>query len=118
MSNILIISCANTRDTNCIACLKCFKATERKDGEFSQHEDEVKIVGITGCGGCPGLIMPKLTLVMEQADYMDRDIDAIHLGTCMVTACNTAGCSIDLEKTAELIHKKFGKKVIIGTHKY
>lgn len=117
MSRILIVTCAKIRDINCVACLKCFKASELKEGEFARHDD-VRIVGMCGCGDCPGLFMPKLTLVLEQADYLERDIDAIHLGTCMVKASKTAACPINLDKAAELIGSKFGKPVVIGTHTY
>lgn len=118
VAKILVISCAKTRDVNCIGCLKCFKASKEGAGEYAQHEDGAEIVAISGCGGCPGLVMPKTTLLMEIADYMEVDIDAVHLGTCMVAASKTGGCTLDLEKTAELIRNKFGKKVIIGTHNY
>lgn len=118
MAKILIVTCAKIRDVNCVACLKCFKATEKKEGEFAKYDGEVKIAAMCGCGDCPGLVMPKLTLVMEQADYLDRDIDAIHLGTCMVKAVKTAACPINLEKIAEMVQSKFGKPVTIGTHNY
>ncbi len=118
MTKVLIVTCAKIRDVNCVACLKCFKASEKKEGEFAKYDDEVRITAMCGCGDCPGLVMPKLTLVMEQADYMDRDIDAIHLGTCMVKASTTAACPINLEKIAETIKNKFGKPVTIGTHNY
>jgi len=117
MSKVLIVTCSKIRDINCVACLKCFKASDLKEGEFARY-DEVKITAMCGCGDCPGLIMPKLTLVLEQADYLDRDIDAIHLGTCMVKASKTASCPINLEKAAEMIGSKFGKPVVVGTHNY
>jgi len=47
--------------------------------------------------------MPKVDLVMDQADYLERNIDAIHLGTCMVKARKTAACPIDLEKVKEVL---------------
>lgn len=117
MSKILIVSCAKIRDTNCVACLKCFKASDKKEGEFAQYESP-QINAMCGCGDCPGLVMPKVSLVMEMADYMDRDIDAIHLGTCMVKAVQTAACPIKLEEISKKLTGKFGKPVVIGTHNY
>ncbi|MEW5954570.1 MAG: CGGC domain-containing protein [Bacillota bacterium] len=117
MEKILIISCAKIRDTSCVACLKCFKASEAKDGEFARY-DAPKINAMCGCGDCPGLVMPKIGLVMEMVDYMDRDIDAIHFGTCMVKANQTAACPINLEELAKKLSGKFGKPVVMGTHNY
>ncbi|AGL00706.1 CGGC domain-containing protein [Desulfoscipio gibsoniae] len=117
MANILIVTCAKIRDVSCIACLKCFKAANLKEGEFAQY-DTVNIVGMSGCGDCPGLVMPKVGLVMEMADYLEQDVDAIHLGTCMVRAGNTAACPIDLAKVQQMLSSKYGLPVVIGTHSY
>jgi len=117
MANILIVTCAKIRDINCVACLKCFKAADLKQGEFANY-DEVKITAMCGCGDCPGLVMPKVGLVMEQADYLERDIDAIHLGTCLVKANKTAACPINLEKVREMLSSKYGVPVVVGTHNY
>lgn len=118
MANVLIVACNRIRDLSCVACFKCFRAAENKDGEFAKYDDEVKIVGMCTCGDCPGLVMPKLTLVMEQAEYQKMDIDAIHLATCIVKASQTGGCTLDLDKTAQMISGKFGKPVTLGTHNY
>lgn len=117
MANIMIVTCAKIRDINCVACLKCFKAADLKEGEFANY-DEVKIVAMSGCGDCPGLVMPKVGLVMEMADYLERDVDAIHFGTCMVKANKTAACPIDLEKVKEMLSSKYGVPVVVGTHNY
>lgn len=117
MSRLAIFTCSKIRDINCVGCLKCFKASELKEGEFSRY-DEVKIVAMAGCGDCPGLLMPKVGLVMEMADYMDRDVDAIHFGTCMVKANKTAACPIDMDKMKNMLESKYGKPVVIGTHNY
>lgn len=117
MANVAIITCAKIRDISCVGCLKCFKASELKEGEFSRY-DNVRIVAMSGCGDCPGLVMPKATLLMEMADYLDRDIDAIHLGTCMLKANKTAACPIDLEALKAKIEGNWKKPVVIGTHNY
>lgn len=117
MTRIAIFQCAKIKDTSCVACLKCFKAAEKREGEFSRY-DSVSIAAMCGCGDCPGLVMPKAQLAMEMADYLDCEIDAIHLGTCMVKAKKTAACPIDHETLKEMLQTKFGKPVIIGTHNY
>lgn len=118
MSRIAIFTCAKIRDINCVACLKCFKASELKEGEFARYEDEARIVAMAGCGDCPGLLMPKAGLVMEMADYLDRDIDAIHFGTCMLKASKTAACPINLDEMKKMLEGKYGKPVVVGTHNY
>ena len=117
MANILIVACNKIRDISCIACLKCFKAAQLKEGEFAKY-DSVQIAGLSGCGDCPGLVMPKVGLVMEMADYLLQDVDAIHLATCMVRAKNTASCPIDLDGIKAKLEGKYGKPVVLGTHNY
>lgn len=117
MTKVAIFQCSKIKDTSCVACLKCFKAADRREGEFSRY-DSVKIAAMSGCGDCPGLIMPKALLTMEMADYMECDIDAIHLGTCMVKAKKTAACPMDHDALKEMLQSKFGKPVVVGTHNY
>lgn len=118
MKKIAIIQCAKIKDASCVGCLKCFKAASKKEGEFSRYDEDVQIVAMSGCGDCPGLIMPKAGILMEMSDYLNCEIDAIHLGTCLVKAVKTAACQIDLDKIKELLSSKFGKEVVIGSHNY
>lgn len=68
------------------------------------------------CGGCPGLVMPKLGLIMDMARTYERDVDVIYLGTCVMKARETAQCPINPEEISNKIKAKFGKEVISGTH--
>ena len=52
------------------------------------------------------------------AELYDRDFDAIHLGTCLMKATQTAKCPIDVEDLKKKIEEKFQKEVIPGTHPY
>ena len=113
----MIVTCDKIRDIHCMACLKCFKAANLKEGQFANY-DNVNIVGMSSCGDCPGLVMPKVGLVMEMADYLECDVDVIHFGTCMVKAVKTAACPIDMEKVKEMLTNKYGLPVVIGTHDY
>ncbi|MBO8138484.1 MAG: CGGC domain-containing protein [Desulfotomaculum sp.] len=117
---IAIFSCKKIRDISCIGCIKCFKAAADRAGEFSRYldDDEVEIVAMSNCGDCPGLMIPRTVLVMENLRAQGRDVDVIHIGTCMVKAVETAACPIDLEKLKNTLETKFKKEVVIGTHNY
>ena len=45
---------------------------------------------MTDCGDCPGLLVPRVKLLSEVADNLGRPLDAIHLGTCVKLAMETA----------------------------
>ena len=49
---------------------------------------------------------------------LDRDIDVLHLGTCMKMAMETAECPIDFDSLKVTLENKFGVKVVLGTHSY
>ena len=70
------------------------------------------------CGGCPGVLMPKVVLMMDMGKLYDRDFDAIHLGTCIMKATQTAKCPIDIEGFKKMVETKLHKEVIFGTHAY
>ena len=46
------------------------------------------------------------------------DFDAVHLGTCIMKATQTAKCPIDIESLKTKVQKVFNKEVIFGTHPY
>ena len=118
MAKIVIISCKKIRDVNCVSCIKCFKGMKEKNGQFALHDGEIEIAALSDCGDCPGLVIPKLALVKDICNQYEVDFDAIHLGTCMVKAVETASCPIDLDILKVNIENITGKKVIIGTHVY
>ena len=117
MSKIAILYCKQIKDHSCIACAKCYKGMAEKNGEFAQH-DEIELVAMTDCGGCPGLAVPRVKLLSEVTGNLDRKMDAVHLGTCMKLAMETAGCPIDYDDLKITLEKKFGVNVILGTHSY
>jgi predicted metal-binding protein len=88
-----------------------------KNGEYAQH-DEIELVAMTDCGDCPGLVVPRVKLLSEVLKGLDRGIDVLHLGTCVKLAMETAQCPIDVEALRPIIEKKFGCKVVLGTHSY
>jgi predicted metal-binding protein len=117
---IAIIACKNIKGISCVGgCLKCFKGMAEKAGEFERWEDyEIEVIGMDDCGGCPGVLLPKVVLMKDMGNLYDRDFDAIHLGTCLMKAVQTAKCPIDIEDFKKKIETKFGKEVIFGTHPY
>jgi predicted metal-binding protein len=117
VSKIAIIYCKRIQDHSCIACAKCQKGIQEKHGEFAKH-DEIELFGMTDCGDCPGLVVPRIKLLKEVAQNLDRSFDTVHLGTCMKLAMETAGCPIDFDDLKITLENKFGVKVLLGTHSY
>lgn len=117
MSNIAILYCKRVKDHSCIACAKCYKGMAEKNGEFGQY-DEIELVAMTDCGDCPGLVFPRVKLLGEVTRNLDRPIDAIHLGTCVKMAMETAECPIDFDSLKVTLENKFGVDVVLGTHSY
>ncbi len=117
MAKVAILYCKRIKDHSCIACAKCQKGMAEKNGEFGRH-DTIELVGMTDCGDCPGLTIPRVKLLNEIANNLERPIEKLHLGTCMKLAMETAGCPIDFESLKLTIEKKFDIEVILGTHSY
>ena len=117
MAKIAILYCKRIQDHSCIACAKCFKGMEEKNGEFAQH-NEIQLVAMTDCGDCPGLAVPRVKILKEVAKNLGREIDTVHLGTCVKMAMETAQCPIDFDDLKVTLEKKFNVRVVLGTHSY
>jgi predicted metal-binding protein len=117
MAKIAIIYCKRIKDYSCIACAKCYKAMHEKHAEFSRHEG-IDLVAMTDCGDCPGLVVPRVKLLTEVAKSLGREIETVHLGTCVKMAMETAQCPIDYDDLKITLEKKFGFEVVLGTHSY
>ncbi|MEW6676244.1 MAG: CGGC domain-containing protein [Nitrospirota bacterium] len=117
---IAVIACKNIKGISCVGgCLKCFKGIVEKAGEYERWKDyDVEVIGMDDCGGCPGVVIAKVKLLMDMCKLLDKDVDTIHLGTCIKTAIETAKCPIDVEDLRKKIETKFNKEVILGTHPY
>lgn len=117
---IAVIACKNIKGTSCVGgCIKCFKGIAERAGEYERWKDyDVEVVGMDDCGGCPGLVIPKLKLMQDMGKLLERDYDAVHLGTCIMKATQTAKCPIDVEAIKKKIETVFQKEVILGTHNY
>jgi len=117
MSKIAILYCKKIKDYSCIACAKCYKGISEKNGEFAKYDD-IELVAMTDCGDCPGLTVPRVKLLSEVTNNLGRPIEALHLGTCVKLAMETAQCPIDFDELQITLQKKFGMDVVLGTHSY
>lgn len=117
MAKIAILYCKRIKDHSCIACAKCFKGIQEKNAEFARH-DEIELVAMTDCGDCPGLLVPRVKLLSELTKNLGKDIETLHLGTCIKLAMETAQCPIDWDEMKLVLEKKFGIEVVLGTHSY
>jgi len=117
MAKIAILYCKKIKDQSCIACAKCFKGMQEKNGEFSRH-GTIDLVAMTHCGDCPGLTVPRVKLLSEVIKNLGREIDVLHLGTCVKLAMETAECPIDFDNLKVTLENKFGVEVVLGTHTY
>jgi len=117
MAKIAVLYCKKVKDHSCIACMKCYKGMAEKNGEYARH-DSIELVAMTDCGDCPGLAVPRVKLLAEMSKSMGREIDVIHLGTCVKLAMETAQCPIEYDDLKVTLEKKFGVEVVLGTHSY
>jgi len=117
MSKIAILYCKRIKDYSCIACAKCYKGISEKNGEFAKYDD-IELVAMTDCGDCPGLTVPRVKLLSEITKNLGRPIEALHLGTCVKLAMETAQCPINFDDLQITLQKKFGIDVVLGTHSY
>jgi predicted metal-binding protein len=62
------------------------------------------------------LIVPRVKLLTDTTKNMGRDIEVLHLGTCMKSAMETAGCPLDYGEVKTMLEKKFGVEVVLGTY--
>ena len=117
MSKVAVLYCKRVKDHSCVACIKCYKGMAEKNGEYARHED-IELVAMTDCGDCPGLVVPRVKLLSDVTKSLDRQIETLHLGTCMKLAIETGGCPIDFDKLKTIFEAKFGINVVLGTHSY
>lgn len=73
---------------------------------------------MTDCGNCPGLTFPRVKLLSEITQSLNRPIETLHFGTCMKLAMETADCPIDFNELKIMLENKFDIKVVLGTHSY
>jgi predicted metal-binding protein len=89
---------------------KCLRALRNREGGFSIYKDTdiIELVGYTSCGGCPGG-----NIEYAPEEMKKNGVEVIHLATGMIVGYPPC---IYLDYFAEYIQKRFGIKVIMGTH--
>jgi predicted metal-binding protein len=115
---IAILACKNIKGISVWGLYEMFQGIAERAGNTNAGKILMVVIGMDDCGGCPGVIIPKMKLMVEMGKLYERDIDAIHLGTCVMTAVQTAQCPIDIVELKKTIEEKFKKEVIFGTHPY
>lgn len=102
-----IIICDRYR--NC-AGGKCFKSMKNRDGAFNIYskDDDLEIVGYTSCGGCPGG-----NIEYAPEEMIKNGAQVIHLATGFVVGYPP--CPY-INHFKNFIEKRYGVKVVIGTH--
>jgi predicted metal-binding protein len=117
-TKIAIFYCKRIKDHTCVACAKCFKAIPLKNGKFARYDDEIEVVAMTDCGDCPGLLMPRVPMIVKAVEGMGNSVDAVHFGTCTIQACEHGKCPLDLDALKIKLEAKLNIPVVIGTHDY
>jgi len=118
MKRVAIFYCARIKDHTCVACAKCFKAVREKNGEFASYDEDIEVVAMTDDGDCPGLIYPRVGLILKTLEGLGMGVDAIHFGTCMKLAAEFCNCPMNLSLIKDQLEQKYGIPVRIGTHTY
>jgi predicted metal-binding protein len=117
MKRIALLSCHMIRSSNmCPGDAKCLVALGRKEGEFQRYAEEgAQIVGIMDCGGCEGnknRIVCSMALLKMQLAALNEQVDAVHIGTCIMKFCKRK------DDLIAAVKEKAGVEVIEGTHPY
>ena len=88
---------------------KCFRSAQNREGAFSRYKGQsVQIVGFTSCGGCPGG-----NVETSPEEMKKNGAQVIHLATGLVVGYPPCP---HIEYFREFIQKKYGLKVVVGTH--
>jgi predicted metal-binding protein len=89
---------------------KCFRAMKNREGAFEIYgkEDDIELVGYTTCGGCPGG-----NIEYAPEEMIKNGAEVIHLATGFIVGYPPCP---HINHFIKFIPKKFGIKVITGTH--
>jgi predicted metal-binding protein len=88
---------------------KCLRAMRNREGAFSIYADtEVELVGFTTCDGCPGG-----NIEYAGEEMVKNGAEVIHLATGLVVGYPPCP---HLETFVAFLEKRYGVKVVVGTH--
>jgi predicted metal-binding protein len=113
VKKVMVIGCGAYMDSGygCPGEWRCLKAAALGEGEF---DEPAQVVGFVRCE-CPGRsVAPNAGMAIKISELKP---DAIHLSSCLVNA--SPACPYgEPEQFAEIIQKKTGVPVTLGTHEY
>ena len=88
---------------------KCLRALRERAGAFAAYAgQEVELVGFTTCGGCPGG-----NIEYAPEEMQKNGAEVIHLATGFLVGYPPCP---HLDHFVAMIPKKFGLRVVVGTH--
>jgi predicted metal-binding protein len=88
---------------------KCLRAMRNREGAFSIYADtEAELVGFTTCDGCPGG-----NIEYAGEEMVKNGAEVIHLATGLVVGYPPCP---HLETFVAFLEKRYGVKVVVGTH--
>ncbi|MCF8010926.1 MAG: CGGC domain-containing protein [Clostridiales bacterium] len=112
--NIAILACKNIKDDCSIGCHHCLLAFDKREGDFVLYEGkDARIMAIFHCGGCPGsCVVARLMNLKAWMARTGENIDALHIGTCLLENCPYKDSII------EKVKANSGVEVVEGSHSY
>lgn len=88
---------------------KCLRALHRREGAFADYAgQDVELVGFTTCGGCPGG-----NIEYAPEEMVNNGAEVVHLATGFIVGYPPCP---HLDHFVEMIPRKFGLRVVVGTH--
>jgi predicted metal-binding protein len=107
MAKIGIIICGRY---NACGGGKCFRSVRERVGAFARYpkDQPLEIVGFSTCGGCPGGNIETVPEEMKK-----NGAEAIHFATGFVGGYPPCP---HLRELKEILERKFGPLVVVGTH--
>jgi predicted metal-binding protein len=88
---------------------KCLRALREREGAFAAYAgQDLELVGFTTCGGCPGG-----NIEYAPEEMLNNGAEVIHLATGFIVGYPPCP---HLDHFVEMIPRKFGLRVVVGTH--
>ena len=88
---------------------KCLRALHQREGAFAAYAgQDLELVGFTTCGGCPGG-----NIEYAPEEMVKNGAEVVHLATGFVVGYPPCP---HLDHFVEMIPRKFGLRVVVGTH--
>ena len=110
MTNVGILTCANSVQEMACSGFLCYKAAYEKSGAFADHPEEIRIKGMISCAGCP--TKNGFEKILRRVNSLVASgVEVMHFGNCMVGSCPFLA---KYEKTIQENHPSL--KIVHGVH--